>query len=463
MAQDKEDSQLKDIVALCKRRGFVFPGSEIYGGLSNSFDYGPYGVEILNNLRKLWWKYFVHRRDDIVGLDSSILLHPRVWEASGHVSNFSDPLIDCKSCKVRFRVDHFLDEKLGEGFTVGKTLEELQQVLKKENYACPNCGKSETFTEARNFNLMFKTQQGANEGGTMDIYLRPETAQGIFINFKNIANTSRKKIPFGIAQIGKSFRNEIMARQFVFRTREFEQLEMEFFCEPGSQKEWFTHWVDYCTNFLTEVIGIQKESIRVRQHEKSELSFYSEETSDIEFKFPFGWGELWGIASRTDYDLTQHEKASGQDLKYTDQSNNKKFLPYVVEPALGLNRLFLSVISDAYEEEKLADGETRTVLHLSSKVAPIKIGIFPLMKKDGLGEKAKEIFQTLREHWYCEYDESGAIGKRYRRQDELGTPYCITVDYDSLKDNSVTVRERDTMKQERIDIQSLKSYFIDRI
>ncbi|HMZ59614.1 MAG TPA: glycine--tRNA ligase, partial [Leptospiraceae bacterium] len=297
MAKDKEDSLFKEIVAVCKRRGFVFPGSEIYGGLSNSFDYGPYGVEILNNLRRLWWEYFVHRRTDVVGLDSSILLNPAVWEASGHVGNFSDPLIDCKSCKVRFRVDHFLEEKKGEGFSNGKTLAELQEVLNQEDYACPKCGTKKSFTEARNFNLMFKTQQGANEGGTVDIYLRPETAQGIFINFKNVYTSCRKRIPFGIAQIGKSFRNEIVARQFVFRTREFEQMEMEYFCEPGTQKEWFKFWVNYCHEFLQNVVGIKKESLQLREHSKEELSFYSEGTTDIEFKYPFGWGELWGIAS----------------------------------------------------------------------------------------------------------------------------------------------------------------------
>jgi glycyl-tRNA synthetase len=463
MAKEKDDSNLKDIVSVCKRRGFVFPGSDIYGGLSNSFDYGPYGVEILHNLRRLWWEYFVQRRDDIVGLDSSILLHPKVWEASGHVSNFSDPLIDCKKCNSRFRVDHFLEEKKGEGFTQGKTLEVLQKVIEEENYPCPNCGTIGNFTEARNFNLMFKTQQGANEGGTLDIYLRPETAQGIFINFKNVYNTCRKKVPFGIAQIGKSFRNEIMARQFIFRTREFEQMEMEFFCEPGTQKEWFTHWVDYCMMFLTDVVGIKKENLRVRAHEKEELSFYSEATSDIEFKFPFGWGELWGIASRTDYDLKQHEAASGEDLKYVDQANNKKYIPYVVEPALGLNRLFLALLTNAYEEEKLANGETRTVLRFAPRTAPVKIAVFPLMKKEELTPKAKEVYDMLRSHWNVEYDDAGAIGKRYRRQDELGTPFCITIDYDSIQNNDVTVRERDSMKQERISISQLKSYFIDRI
>lgn len=459
----KEDSSLKQIVSLAKRRGFVFSGSEIYGGLSNTFDYGPQGVEILLNIKKLWWHHFVHKRDDIMGLDSSILLHPKVWEASGHVSNFNDPLMDCKNCKSRFRVDKFLDDKKGEGFSTGKSLDDMTKVIVDENYKCPNCGAEHSFTAARQFNLMFKTSHGASEQDSTEIYLRPETAQGIFINFKNVSQTSRKKIPFGIAQIGKSFRNEIMARQFIFRTREFEQMEMEFFCEPGTQKEWFTHWVNYCTNWLTEVIGIRKESIRVREHEQEELSHYSDKTSDIEFKYPFGWGELWGVASRTDFDLSQHEKFSGEDMKYIDQENKIKFLPYVIEPALGLNRLFLAVLADAYEEEKMEEGDIRTVLHLNPKVAPVKIGIFPLMKKDGLAEKAKEIYSELSEIWYCEYDEGGAIGKRYRRQDEIGTPFCITVDYNSLEDNTVTIRERDSMNQDRIPVTSLKAYFIERL
>ncbi|MCB1193821.1 MAG: glycine--tRNA ligase [Leptospiraceae bacterium] len=463
MAKEKEDSSLKQIIAVCKRRGFVYPGSEIYGGLSNTFDYGPYGIEVLNNLKRLWWEYFVHRREDVVGIDSSLMLNPTVWQASGHVSNFSDPLIDCKSCKTRLRVDQFLDEKMGANFSVGKSLAEMQEALHKEKFPCPNCGSLDSFTEARQFNLMFKTSYGASEKESFDVYLRPETAQGIFINFKNVYTTCRQKIPFGIAQIGKSFRNEIMARQFVFRTREFEQMEMEFFCEPGTQKEWFKTWVDYCMMWLTDILGIQKNNLKLRDHAKEELSFYSEATSDIEYKFPFGWGELWGIASRTDYDLSQHEKFSGQDLKYIDQTNNKKYIPYVIEPALGLNRLFLAIISDAYEEEKLEDGEMRTVLRFAPRVAPIKIAVFPLMKKDGLGEKAKEIYHNLMQHWNAEYDEGGAIGKRYRRQDEIGTPFCVTVDYDTLQDNTVTIRERDSMKQERIFISQLKTYFMDKI
>ncbi|EMJ67574.1 glycine--tRNA ligase [Leptospira sp. P2653] len=457
------DSSLKEIVSVCKRRGFVYPGSEIYGGLSNTFDYGPYGVELLQNLKQLWWKFFVHLREDVVGLDSSILLNPKVWEASGHVSNFTDPLIDCKNCKTRIRADKFLEDQKGEGFATGLTLEKMNQVIKENNFSCPNCGQKGTFTEARDFNLMFKTSHGASAEDSLDIYLRPETAQGIFLNFKNVVSTTRRKIPFGIAQIGKSFRNEIMARQFVFRTREFEQMEMEFFCEPGTQKEWFSHWVSYCMNWLTEQVGIKKENLRIREHEKEELSFYSEGTSDIEFKYNFGWGELWGIASRTDYDLNQHQKFSGEDLKYQDQVQNKKYVPFVVEPALGVNRLFLAVVTDAYEEEKLPDGETRTVLRFSPKIAPVKAAVFPLMKKDGLPEKSREIFADLSKLGNIEYDDSGAIGKRYRRQDEIGTPFCITVDYDTLKDDTVTVRERDSMAQERIPVARLRNWLFERL
>lgn len=463
MAKEKIDSALGKIVSVCKRRGFIFPGSEIYGGLSNTFDYGPYGIELLNNLKRLWWEFFVHRREDVIGLDSSILLNPKVWQASGHVDNFSDPLMDCKSCKTRLRADNFLDEKNGEGFSTGKTFKEMTESIKKENYPCPNCGKTGTFTDVRQFNLMFKTSQGAMEEGALDLYLRPETAQGIFINFKNITDTCRKKIPFGIAQIGKSFRNEIMARQFIFRTREFEQMEMEYFCKPGTQKEWFSYWVEYCTKWLVETIGIKKEHIRVREHAKEELSFYSDSTSDIEFEYPFGWGELWGIASRTGYDLGKHEEFSGEDLKYHDQTLGEKYIPFVVEPALGLNRLLLAVLSDAYEEEKLENGEMRTVFRFNVKIAPVKIGVFPLMKKDGLDEKAREVFHILRDHWHAEYDDSGAIGKRYRRQDELGTPYCVTIDYETKDDAAVTVRERDSMAQERVKIADLKAWFFEKI
>lgn len=462
MSQDKEES-LRSIVSLCKRRGFVFSGSEIYGGLSNTFDYGPYGTLLLQNIKSLWWKWFVTRRDDVVGLDSSILLNPKVWEASGHVSNFNDPLMDCKSCKTRYRVDKFIEDRLGDGAATGLSLDQLTNLIKEKNYGCPNCGAKDSFTPARQFNLMFKTSHGAGEDSSQDIYLRPETAQGIFINFKNVSQISRKKVPFGIAQIGKSFRNEIMARQFVFRTREFEQMEMEFFCEPGTQTNWFTHWVDYCMDFLTKDIGLKKQSLQIRQHAKEELSFYSDSTSDIEFKYPFGWGELWGIASRTDYDLKQHEKFSGEDLHYFDADKKEKYIPYVVEPALGVNRLFLAILCDAYEEEKLPDGETRTVLHLHPKVAPVKCGIFPLMKKDGLSELALDLQKQLREEFSVEYDESGAIGKRYRRQDEIGTPFGVTIDYETKENNTVTIRERDSMKQERIPLSEVFSYLKQRI
>jgi len=458
-----EEQTLKSIVSISKRRGFVFPGSEIYGGLSNTFDYGPLGVELLQNLKKLWWEWFVHRRDDVVGLDSSILLHPKVWEASGHVANFNDPLMDCKKCKTRIRVDKFLEEKEGEDFCTGKSLEELTQHIQTKGYACPNCGSVGSFTEARQFNLMFKTSHGASEEGAQDIYLRPETAQGIFINFKNVAQVSRKKLPFGIAQIGKSFRNEIMARQFVFRTREFEQIEMEYFCEPGTQKEWFEFWVTYCMDWLIRVVGLKRENLRVRSHAKEELSFYSDATSDIEYKYPFGWGELWGIASRTDYDLTQHETFSGTDLHYQDLDQKKKYKPFVVEPALGLNRLFLAVLCDAYAEEKLEKDEIRTVLRFQPRLSPFRIAVFPLMKKDGLDTLAKEIFQDLRLTWHTDYDDSGAIGKRYRRHDEIGTPFCITVDYESKESQTVTIRERDSMTQDRIPISSLGSYFFQKL
>ena len=447
---------------LQKEKVLVYGGSEIYGGLSNTFDYGPYGVELLNNLKALWWKHFVHFREDIVGLDSSIFLNSKVWEASGHIDCFNDPMVDCKSCKTRIRVDKFLEEKLKTDMGT-KTEKELEEIFRKENFPCPNCGKKEHFTEVRQFNLMFKTSQGAIKDNNTDIYLRPETAQGIFINFKNITSTTRVKVPFGVAQIGKSFRNEIVARQFIFRTREFEQMEMEFFCEPNTQKEWFKFWVEFCQNWLIEQVGLKKENLKTKQHSKEELAFYSEETSDIQYKFDFGWDELWGISSRTDYDLSKHQDLSGENLNYQDQVAKKKYIPYVVEPALGLNRLFLAVLTDAYEEEILENSEKRTVLHFNPKIAPVKIAIFPLMKKDGLETLAKEIYQNLREHWYCEYDEGGAIGKRYRRQDEIGTPYCVTIDYDSLQDKTVTIRERDSMKQERIKIEDLKSFFIQKL
>ena len=455
----REDS-LKEITALCKRRGFVYPGSEIYGGLSNTFDYGPYGVELLRNLKNEWWKTFVHNRADVVGLDSSIMLHPSVWIASGHVGSFNDPLIDCKNCKSRFRADHLIEETL-KIETANLELNDFQNLFKEksEEIICPSCGKSGNFTEVRQFNLMFQTQMGSLSDSDVTVYLRPETAQGIFINVKNIADTCRVKIPFGVAQIGKSFRNEIIARQFIFRTREFEQMEMEFFCEPGTQKEWFEHWVKFCMDWLLS-IGIRKDSLRLRNHDEKELSFYSENTADIEYQFPFGWGELWGIASRTDYDLKQHAEHSRKNLEYNDQEKNQKYIPYVVEPALGLNRLMLAVLSDAYFVENPATKEQRTVLKLHPKLAPVKAGIFPLQKKDGLSEIAMEIYNDLSKSFPVDYDASGSIGKRYYRQDELGTPFCITVDYDTKENGSVTVRNRDTTEQVRIPKEELKQFLI---
>ncbi len=470
MSQDKkkknvqpEEDTLKDITALAKRRGFVYPGSEIYGGLSNTFDYGPYGVELMRNLKNEWWRAFVSEREDIVGLDSSIMLHPRVWEASGHIGSFNDPMIDCKKCRARVRADQYLEEKLGD-YGRNLNLEQMTAIFeeKKEELPCPSCGATGEFTPPRQFNLMFSTRMGSVSGSDMEVFLRPETAQGIFINFKNVADTCRVKVPFGIAQIGKSFRNEIIARQFVFRTREFEQMEMEFFCAPGTQTEWFDYWVEFCTKWLFS-LGLKEDNLKVRKHDPEELSFYSDNTVDIEFKFPFGWGELWGIASRTNYDLTRHAESSKKNLEYFDQEKNEKYLPYVVEPALGLNRLFLAILADAYEVENEGTKEQRTVLHLHPRVAPVKVGIFPLQKKDGLPDIARDIHKKLSRLFPVEYDATGSIGKRYYRQDELGTPYCITVDYDTKENGTVTVRDRDTTKQNRINIDELVAYFSERI
>jgi len=462
-AESAAEDTLKDITALCKRRGFVYPGSEIYGGLSNTFDYGPYGIELLRNLKNEWWKSFVNNRSDVVGLDSSIMLHPAVWTASGHVGSFNDPMVDCKGCRSRFRADHLIEETL-KIETNNMDLKDMQKIFseKSADIACPTCGKKGDYTEIRQFNLMFQTKMGSTSDNDVTVYLRPETAQGIFINFKNITDTCRVKIPFGVAQIGKSFRNEIIARQFIFRTREFEQMEMEFFCEPGSQKEWFDHWVAFCMDWLNS-IGINKENVRLRYHDAEELSFYSENTADIEFKFPFGWGELWGIASRTDYDLKKHAEHSKKNLEYNDQENNKKFIPYVVEPALGLNRLMLAVLSDAYFVENEGTKEQRTVLKLHPKLSPVKAGIFPLQKKDGLSEIAMDIYKKLSVHFPVDYDASGSIGKRYYRQDELGTPFCITVDYDTKEDGTVTVRNRDTTEQTRVKIEELDVYLFKNL
>jgi glycyl-tRNA synthetase len=461
MAKVKLQDALKDIVSLCKRRGFVFPGSDIYDGLANTWDYGPYGVELKKNIKDLWWKKFITSRPDVVGLDSSILLNPRVWEASGHTNSFSDPLMDCKSCRERFRGDHLLEAKLSEGEVAAMDFKEIAAKIVELDIKCPKCGSLD-YTEPRAFNLMFKTKIGVVQDSGAEVYLRPETAQGIFLNFKTIAENCRQKIPFGIGQVGKSFRNEITPGNFIFRTREFEQMEMEFFCEPGTQTDWFDFWKNYCMEWLYE-LGLTREKLHFRDHDQEELSHYSDATTDIEYDFPFGRGELWGIASRTDFDLNAHQDASKKDLRYHDKVENKKYLPYVVEPALGADRLLLTLLTDAYEVETLPDGSERTVLHFHSSIAPVKVAVLPLSKKPELKGPAQEIYKDLLKTWAVEYDETQAIGKRYRRQDELGTPFCITVDFDTLEDKAVTVRERDSMKQERVAISELKSYLIQRL
>lgn len=469
MAKTVQDA-LKDLVSLCKRRGFIFPGSEIYDGLANTWDYGPYGTELKRNIKDLWWKKFVASRPDILGLDSSIFLNPRVWQASGHVGNFSDPLVDCKACRERFRADHLLEEKLGEGCTIGKNFTDIAQMMKDNEIACPKCGKKD-FTEPRAFNLMFQTEIGVVEGAGNKVYLRPETAQGIFINFKNIMDNVRPRIPFGVGQIGKSFRNEITPGNFIFRTREFEQMELEFFCEPGTEVEWYNYWKSFCMQWLGE-IGINQDKLRLREHAKEELSHYSNGTSDVEYNYPFGWGEVWGIASRTDFDLTQHQNASRVKLEYYDAINNKRYIPYVVEPSLGVDRLLLVLLCDAYEVEKLDDGEERVVLHFHPKIAPVKAAILPLVKKGKVKEVADELFQKLIQRWNVEYDETQSIGKRYRRQDELGTPYCITVDFDTIGEGDnvnpehkgmVTVRDRDSMKQEWVALDQLENWLFTHL
>ena len=447
---------MDSIVALCKGRGFIFPGSEIYGGLSNTWDYGPLGVEFKNNIKKLWMKKFVQESETNVGLDCAILMNPRVWEASGHVSGFSDPLMDCKDCKTRYRADKLIEDA---GFNPnGMTFEQMEEFIKEKEISCPNC-KAKNFTGIRKFNLMFKTFQGVTEDKKSEIFLRPETAQGIFINFSNVQRSMRKKVPFGIAQIGKSFRNEITPGNFTFRTREFEQMELEFFCKPGTDAEWFEFWKNFCENWLLS-LGMNKENIRVRDHEKEELCHYSSATSDIEYLFPFGWGELWGIADRTDFDLKQHQKFSGKTVDYFDPETNERYIPYVIEPSLGADRVALAFLCDAYTEEEI-EGEKRTVMKLHPALAPFKACVLPLSKK--LSEKAKEVKKELSKCFMVDYDEAGSIGKRYRRQDEIGTPICITYDFESEEDGCVTVRDRDTMKQERIKIESLKDYISKKI
>jgi glycyl-tRNA synthetase len=461
MAKKVQDA-LKDLVSLCKRRCIIFPGSEIYDGLANTWDYGPYGVELKRNIKDLWWKKFVANREDIVGLDSSILLNPKVWEASGHVGSFSDPLVDCKVCKERARADQLLEDKLGSGAVAGKNFAEIAEMMKSNAIQCPKCG-SRDWTEPRSFNLMFKTEMGVVEGTGNQVYLRPETAQGIFINFKNIADNCRRKIPFGVGQIGKSFRNEITPGNFIFRTREFEQMEMEFFCKPGSEQEWYEYWKNFCMEWLCE-IGIRREKLRLREHSKEELSHYSNGTSDIEYEFPFGWGELWGIASRTNFDLTQHIEYSKVDLRYHDRVANEKYIPFVVEPALGVDRLLLTLLCDAYDTEKTETGEDRTVLHFHPNIAPVKAAVLPLSKDDELIAVARELYKKLLKKWPVEYDETQSIGKRYRRQDEIGTPYCITVDFGTVgrdgenKKGLVTIRERDSMKQELVELGGIEQW-----
>ena len=453
-----ENKNMETIVALAKGRGFVYPGSEIYGGLANSWDYGPLGVELKNNVKKAWWKKFVQECPYNVGLDSAILMNPETWVASGHLGGFSDPLMDCKSCKTRHRADKLIEDYVAEnGLSdnpAAMSDEEMMNYIKEKGIGCPHCG-SKDFTDIRKFNLMFKTFQGVTEDSSSTLYLRPETAQGIFVNFKNIARTTRKKIPFGVAQIGKSFRNEITPGNFIFRIREFEQMELEFFCKPGTDLEWFEFWRGYCKKWLLD-LGIDEESLRLRDHDKDELCFYSKATTDFEFMFPFGWGELWGVADRTDYDLTQHSNHSGEAMEYFDPETNEKYIPYVIEPSLGADRVLLAFLCNAYDEEEDEKGDKRVVMRFHPALAPFKAAVLPLSKK--LSAEATEIYTELSKYFSVDYDDAGSIGKRYRREDEIGTPICITYDFDSLEDKCVTVRDRDTMEQKRIPIRDLKTY-----
>ncbi|MHB8962230.1 MAG: glycine--tRNA ligase [Saccharofermentanales bacterium] len=450
---------MEKIVALAKNRGFIFPGSDIYGGLANSWDYGPLGVNLKNNVKSAWWKKFVQENPYNVGVDCAILMNPQVWVASGHVGGFSDPLIDCKGCQTRHRADKVVEDwNLTNGIEKvvdGMSTDELMVYMKDNAIPCPQCG-SHNLTDIRKFNLMFKTFQGVTEDSKAELFLRPETAQGIFVNFRNVQRTTRKKIPFGICQIGKSFRNEITPGNFTFRTREFEQMELEFFCEPGTDLEWFDYWRSFCRDWLFS-LGIRSGELRLRDHSAKELSFYSKATTDFEFEFPFGWGELWGIADRTDYDLKQHMEYSREDLSYFDPATNEKYVPYVVEPSLGADRVTLAFLCSAYDEEELGEGDTRIVLRFHPALAPVKIAVLPLSTK--LSEKAEEVYATLTRRWMCEFDDRQSIGKRYRRQDEIGTPFCVTFDFDSLEDGCVTVRERDSMQQVRIPITELSDYF----
>ena len=453
------------LVALCKNRGFIFAGSEIYGGLANTWDYGPLGVELKNNVKKAWWKKFVQENPYNVGQDAAILMNPQTWVASGHLSGFSDPLMDCRECKERFRADKLIEDFCAEkGITPEKPVdamsqEEMVAFIDGNNIPCPTCGKH-NFTDIRQFNLMFKTFQGVTEDAKNTVYLRPETAQGIFVNFVNVQRTTRRKLPFGIAQIGKSFRNEITPGNFIFRVREFEQMELEFFCEPNTDLEWFAYWRNFCKEWLLS-LGLREENLRLRDHDPEELCFYSKATTDFEFLFPFGWGELWGVADRTDYDLTQHQNTSGKDLTYYDAETNEHYIPYVIEPSLGVERSFLAFLCDAYDEEEIAEGDTRTVLRLHPFLAPFKAAVLPLSKK--LSEQATALYHDLQKDFMVDYDEAGSIGKRYRREDEIGTPFCITYDFESAEDGCVTVRDRDTMTQVRMKIEDVKGYIAEKI
>jgi len=451
---------MEQIVAHAKHRGFIFPGSEVYGGLANTWDYGPLGVEFKNNVKKAWWKKFIQESPYNVGLDAAILMNTRTWEASGHLGNFNDPMIDCKSCKSRFRADKLIEESLADKglaqIVDGLPFSEMEAIIREQSIKCPECS-SDDFTNIRQFNLMFKTHQGVTESSSNEIYLRPETAQGIFVNFKNVQRTMRKKLPFGIGQVGKSFRNEITPGNFTFRTREFEQMELEFFCKPGSELEWFAYWKSFAKNWLLS-LGMIEENLRLRDHTADELSHYSNATTDFEYLFPFGWGELWGIASRTDFDLKRHMEFSGEDFNYLDPETNERYIPYCIEPALGADRVSLAFLIDAYKEEELEDGSSRTVLQLHPALSPYKAAILPLSKK--LSEQALAIQVELAKYFMVDFDDSGSIGKRYRRHDEIGTPFCITYDFDSQEDQMVTVRDRDTMEQQRVPITELKA-FID--
>ncbi len=467
MSIKPDENKMEKIVNLCKNRGFIFPGSEIYGGLANTWDYGPLGVELKNNIKRAWWKKFVQENKYNVGLDAAILMNPQTWVASGHLAGFSDPLMDCRECHERFRADKLIEDWAAEsGYTLEKPIDsftnaEMKAFVDEHKIPCPTCGKH-NFTDIRQFNLMFKTFQGVTEDAKNTVYLRPETAQGIFTNFVNVQRTTRKKIPFGIGQIGKSFRNEITPGNFIFRVREFEQMELEFFCKPGTDLEWFDYWRSFCRDWLLS-IGIKEENLRLRDHSPEELCFYSKATTDFEFLFPFGWGELWGVADRTDYDLTQHKNVSGKDLSYFDQETGERYIPYVIEPSLGVERSVLAVLCNAYEEEVIdaEKNDVRTVLRLHPVLAPFKAAVLPLSKK--LGEKASVIYEELSAYFPVDYDETGSIGKRYRREDEIGTPFCITYDFDSETDNCVTVRERDSMQQVRIPVSELKAYIEERI